>query len=32
VPQYREELGQALAQDLLRSLEFKSGNITIKPK
>ena len=32
VPQYRAELGQALAQDLLRSLEFKSGNITIKPK
>jgi len=32
VPQYREELGQALAQDLLRSLEFKSANITIKPK
>lgn len=32
VPQYREELGQALAQDLLRSLEFKSGNIIIKPK
>ena len=32
VPQYQAELGQALAQDLLRSLEFKSGNITIKPK
>ena len=32
VPQYQAELGQALAQDLLRSLDFKSGNITIKPK
>lgn len=32
VPQYQAELGQALTQDLLRSLEFKSGNITIKPK
>ena len=32
VPQYEVELGEALTQDLLRSLEFKSGNITIKPK
>ena len=32
VPQYQAELGQALAQDLLRSLELKSANITIKPK
>lgn len=32
VPQYQAELSKALAQDLLRSLEFKSGNITIKPK
>jgi hypothetical protein len=32
VPQYQAELGEALTQDLLRSLEFKSGNITIKPK
>jgi hypothetical protein len=32
VPQYRDELGEALAQDLLKSLSFTSGNITIKPK
>ena len=32
VPQYREELGEALAQDLVKALSFTAGNITIKPK
>jgi hypothetical protein len=32
VPKFQTKLGEALAQDLLKSLEFKSGNITIKPK
>ena len=32
VPQYRDELGEALAQDLLKSLSFTSGNITVRPK
>ena len=32
VPQYRDELGEAMAQDLVRSISFTAGNITIKPK
>lgn len=32
VPQYQVELGEALTQDLLRSLSFTSGNITVRPK
>jgi hypothetical protein len=32
VPKFQTKLGEALAQDLLKSLEFKSGNITVKPK
>jgi len=32
VPKFQTKLGEALAQDLLQSLEFKSGNITVKPK
>lgn len=32
VPQYREELGEALAADLVKRLNFTLGNITIKPK
>lgn len=32
VPQYQDKLGEALAKDLLSSLSFKTGNITVKPK
>jgi hypothetical protein len=32
VPQYQEELGEALASDILKSLTFKVGPITVKPK
>jgi len=32
VPQYREELGEALAQDLVKALSFTAGNITVRPK
>ena len=32
VPRYQEELGEAMAQDLVRSISFTAGNITIKPK
>ena len=32
VPQYTDKLGEALAQDLVKSLSFKVGNLTIKPK
>ena len=32
VPKFQTKLGEALASDLLKSLEFKSGNITVKPK
>jgi phage gpG-like protein len=32
VPQYQAELGEALASDILKSLTFKVGPITVKPK
>ena len=32
VPQYREQLGEALTADLMKRLNFTLGNITIKPK
>lgn len=32
LPQYQAELGEALALDLMKSLDFKAGNITIKTK
>lgn len=32
VPQYTDKLGEALAQDLVKSLSFKVGNLTIKAK
>lgn len=32
LPQYQAELGEALALDLMKSLDFKAGNITIKSK
>jgi hypothetical protein len=32
VPQYTEKLGEALAQDLVKSLSFKVGSLTIKMK
>ena len=32
VPQYNKKLGEALAQDFVKDMKFKTGNITIKPK
>ena len=32
LPQYQADLGEALALDLMKSLDFKAGNITIKTK
>jgi len=32
VPQYNKKLGEALAQEFVKDMKFKTGNITIKPK
>ena len=32
VPQFSDKLGEALAKDLISSLSFKTGNITVNPK
>ena len=32
VPQYNKKLGEALAQEFVKDIKFKTGNITIKPK
>lgn len=32
VPQYNKKLGEALAQEFVKDMSFKTGNITIKPK
>ena len=32
VPKFRDELGEALANDLLASIKFTSGPLTVKPK
>ena len=32
VPQFREELGESFANDLLNSISFTSGPLTVKPK